>query len=659
MKLPSFSRDSWLIAIAMGGLCLFALPNSPAPATSASASPSSQPSSPPTSPPLPESPLLDELQSNLPMLNSKLDAAIKALGSVKTELTPEQLKSAWTNVDAQVDQLCTQTVSPLKKRIEEESKKDTTYKTIADLFNQIGTTCNNINNKTDQLKANSQQSSDPQETVDSPETNIKQELQSIKQLLNQVKEWVNQEQEKKYRESLEKRLDFQKNLQYSILGLLFVLLLGLFIRVILDNGGDRTVDGADQDKSGDGTKKNPTFVGLKESEALRKILEYFDEFLKKQTEALSNVETKLPRTLLEEVQKLISQKIDENNDQIKKSFQENLEHNFHILWESIKKQIEEISINTGNSQQEYSHEDIKKISEQLANIPDLIKDQNKDKVDRFFSDMEKKLIPLIKKLIREEYNNQQLTIIADHHEAVATGEDDQSSSEELNNHNEQIQVLQSQLEKITKEVEQLKSENSQSKENIKQLQTTLQAEQETIHQLQSDLEEKQNTLDSLEQQITIKDSTINSLQSEITNKKQKNEAEKTTSQQNKTPKISQKLQSLVDKYNQNNGDFNVLKSNSPIPVKDDSDAAKGVIKVNKVNESDAKFYVISYSQELYLFPKLIIDSNIHIKGLVRYFKCTLTDSTTNIQLVTPAKMKQISEEDSWELVDENSKGQVK
>ncbi|SKB12835.1 exported hypothetical protein [Planktothrix sp. PCC 11201] len=662
MKLPSFSRDSWLIAIAIaiGGLCLFALPNSPAPATSPSASPSSQASSSPTSPPAPKLPLLDELQSNLPMLNSKLDAVIKALGGVKTELTPEQLRLAWTNVDAQVDQLCTSTVSPLKQQIEQQSNNDKTYKTIVDLFNQIEETCKNINLDTDRLKANNQPSSDTQQTVDSPETKIRQELQNIKQLLNQVKEWVSQEQEKKYREGLDKRLDFQQNLQYSILGLLLVLLLGLFITVVLYKKGDRTVDGADQDQLSDSSKKKQTFVGLKESEALSKILQYFDEFLKKQTEALSNIEIKLQETLLEKIDQLITTKIDANNDQIKDYFKQDLEHNFHILWKDIKKQIEKISINTGNSQQEYSHEHIKEINQQLAEIPDLIKDQ----VDQSFNScMETKLIPLIKR----EYESQKSNLIANQNELVATGKDDKSNSHELNN--EQIQELRSQLEQVqndwktakdsVQELEQkLESEQSKAQANIQQLNITLQAEQETIRQLQSDLQEKQNRLATLEQQIEIKDSKINSLQSEKGNAKPKNEAEETNIKPNKTQGISQELQSLVYKYNQNNGNLNVL--NDFIPVKDNSNRFNDDYKLEKTDQDKAKFYIVSCQDKHYLFPKLSIPSEVACDILRYHFEVPQINTyPVFINLIQPSEVKQISEQDNWKLVDKYSKGKVK
>ncbi|HAO10600.1 MAG TPA: hypothetical protein DCQ51_05340 [Planktothrix sp. UBA8407] len=582
----------------------------------------------------------------------------KALGGVKTELTPEQLRLAWTDVDTQVDQLCNQTVSPLKQQIEQQSNEDITYKTIVDLFNQIGVNCNKINLDTDRLKANNQQSSEPQQTVDSPETNIKQELQKIQQLLNQVKEWVSQEQEKKYREGLEKRLDSQQNLLYSILGLLLGLLLGLFITVVLYKKGDRTVDGADQDQLSDGTKNKQTFVGQKESEALSKMLQDFDDFLKKQTQALSNVEIKLQKTLLkEEIEQLITKKIDDNNNQIKGFFQISLEKSSNILEKSITKQIEKISINAGDSQQEYSDDHIKEINQQLAKNPDFIKDQ----VDQSFNSfMETKFIPFI----NQQYEDQKLNLIANLHELVPTVEDDKSNSQELNN--EQIQELRSQLEQITEELEKSKSiiqklESEQSKltTNIEQLNTTLQTEQETIHQLQSDLQEKKDDLETSKKEIKIRDDRIDILEFENRNAKQKNKAEETTNTQNETQRISKELQNLVDQYNQNKGDLKVLNV-SFTPVKDDSEQVSRKIKVKKTNESDAKFYIISCRQELCLFPKLKIMSSVDIKGLKRYFDCpTLTDSTIDIQLVTPAKMKQISgTEDSWELFDQYSKGKV-
>ncbi|HAN72923.1 MAG TPA: hypothetical protein DCQ63_00460, partial [Planktothrix sp. UBA8402] len=233
--------------------------------------------------------------------------------------------------------------------------------------------------------------------------------------------------------------------------------------------------------------------------------------------------------------------------------------------------------------------------------------------------------------------------------------------------NNEVEELRLQLEQITGEVEQLKitiqeleSEKSKSQANIQQLNTTLQAEQETIHQLESDLEEKQKRLDILGQQIEIKDITINSLQLEKRNAEQKNKADETKNQQNQTQGISQELQSLVDQYNQSKGDLNVLKVSSVTPVKDASDQGNSVIKVKKADGSEAKFYIIIFRQELYLFPKLEIGSSFERKGFDRYFDCPRWNgSTIDIQLVTPPKMKPISgTKDSWELVDKNSKGKV-
>jgi chromosome segregation ATPase len=651
MKFPFFSRDSWLIAIM--GVIFIALgfgigyyfhfvqtssspqsPNSPAPATSPSASPSSKASSSPTSPPAPELPLLDELQSNLPMLNSKLDAVIKALDGVKIEQTPEQLRLAWTNVDAQVDQLCTSTVYPLKKQIEQQSNNDKTYETIVDLFNQIGETCKNINLDTDRLKANNQPYSDTQQTVDSPETKIRQELQNIKQLLNQVKEWVGQEQEKKYREGLDKRLEFQQNLQYSILGLLLVLL----ITVVLYKKGDRTVARQELER---------IQSVLTEVEQQRTISSSVSKY-NNEDKNYDNFIQELTKKILEGITPYIENKNKFNSSE--SSFLGNTK-NQHNSESSLSTDFSDFSNNFYASQQQVQNQ-ISNLSQEITHINSTLSTiltqltQLNDNSTATSAQTEDDA----------QYDPQQLNSVPNDNEIPQNTE-----VEELRSQLEQVQNdLKTAKDSVQQLEQKLESEQSKAQANIQQLNITLQAEQETICQLQSDLQEKQNRLATLEQQIEIKDSTINPLQSEKRNAKPKNEAEETNNKPNKTQGTSQELQSLVDQYNQSKGDLAVWKVSSFTPVKDASERGSSVIKVKKADESQARFYIISCRQELYLFPKLKILSSADKQGFDRYFDCpTWNGSTIDIQLVTPPKMKPISgTKDNWELVDKYSKGKV-